>query len=221
MRFNWKLWFSVGDVLETEFRGSQFRIEEFKKNSITVRLLERKDQPTVELQLARLDALAGARKSVKDAQRNIKFTDAVNAAWEGARVGEDRQNESQYWAVVCERVRRRKRALRGETVFREGRRVLYTLSRAERNPRLRKACIKKHGTRCKACNFDFEKRYGEIGKGYIHIHHLKPMANAAAARDVSVDDLVPVCANCHAMLHQRTPPLTPDQLRAMMKGNNQ
>jgi 5-methylcytosine-specific restriction protein A len=66
------------------------------------------------------------------------------------------------------------------------------------------------------CKFDFEKRYGAIGKGFIHIHHLKPMASVRAMHDVSVDELVPVCANCHAMLHQRTPPLTPNELSDMI-----
>lgn len=170
MPYNWRMWFDEGDVLETKFRPTRFRIEKFDKDSITVRLLDRKGDPTRKLLLSRLNVLAKARKTVKAAVGDgFKLTDAVNTAWNEAEVGEDRQNESQYWAVICERVRRRGRALRGETVFREGRRILYTLSRSERNPKLRKACIGKHGTRCTACNFDFEKHYGAIGKGFIHV----------------------------------------------------
>lgn len=217
MAYNWRMWFDDEDVLRTAFKHAQFRIENFEERSITIRLLEWKGKPTRKLLLARLNALAKARRTVEAAvEKGSTLTDAVNAAWKNAKVGKDRQKEAQYWAIVCERVRRRGRALRGETVFREGRRILYTLSRSERSPKLRKACIEKHGTRCTVCNFDFEKRYGAIGKGFIHIHHLKPMASAKVSRDVSVDELVPVCANCHAMLHQRTPPFTPDELIRMM-----
>jgi len=217
MTCNWRIWFDEEDVLETKVRPTQFRIEKFGEKAITIRLLERKGKPTFDLLLSRLNALAKARKTVKAAvMAGERLTDAVNAAWDKAKLGEDRKNESQYWAVVCERVRRRRGALRGEVVFREGRKILYTLSRSERNPKLRRACIEKHGSKCVVCKFDFEKRYGAIGKGFIHIHHLKPMASVRAMHDVSVDELVPVCANCHAMLHQRTPPLTPNELSDMI-----
>lgn len=221
MAYNWRMWFDEGDVLETKFRPTRFRIEKYNEDSITVRLLDRKGEPTLKLLLSRLNVLALARKTVKAAVGDgVKLTDAVNLAWNNAEVGEDRQNESQYWALVCERVRRRRRAIEGETIFREGRRILYTLSRSERNPKLRRACIERFGTRCTVCDFDFEECYGVIGKGFIHIHHLTPVANTAEMHDVSVNEMVPVCANCHAMLHQRTPPFTPKELTEMMRAQS-
>lgn len=91
----------------------------------------------------------------------------------------------------------------------------------ERNQKAREACIRHHGTRCLVCDMDFEERYGEIGLGFIHVHHLRPMAGAGAKRTVDPrKDLVPVCPNCHAMLHRRTPPLDVEDLkRQIARGN--
>ena len=52
------------------------------------------------------------------------------------------------------------------------------------------------------CGFDFERRYGDLGKGYAQVHHLVPLHKAPAdGRKVTLDDLAIVCANCHAMIH--------------------
>jgi len=65
----------------------------------------------------------------------------------------------------------------------------------------------------------FEQRYGPIGKGFIHVHHKKPLASREVYNLDPVEDLVPVCPNCHAMLHTYDPPLTVDELKkAMQKG---
>ena len=70
------------------------------------------------------------------------------------------------------------------------------------------------------CGFDFERVYGKIGGGFIHIHHLVPMNMRASAKPYEIDpinDLVPVCPNCHAMLHKQNPPYTIEELRAIIK----
>lgn len=74
----------------------------------------------------------------------------------------------------------------------------------ERNPRARKMCIQKYGCICKICQFDFQKQYGELGKDFIHVHHIIPISENKG-RSYKVDyenDLIPVCPNCHAMLHR-------------------
>ncbi len=35
--------------------------------------------------------------------------------------------------------------------------------------------IRHHGTVCKGCGFDFEKTYGDLGKDFIHVHHITPL----------------------------------------------
>ncbi|RCW21458.1 HNH endonuclease [Ciceribacter lividus] len=72
----------------------------------------------------------------------------------------------------------------------------------ERDRKARQACIDFHGTDCKVCGLDFGSRYGEIGTGFIHVHHVVPLASIGDEYEVDpVKDLVPVCPNCHAMLH--------------------
>lgn len=74
----------------------------------------------------------------------------------------------------------------------------------ERRPKLRAAAIEFHGTTCKICSFDFGKKYGQIGEGYIEIHHLIPHFSVKGEHDVDPKiDLVPVCSNCHRMIHKR------------------
>lgn len=74
----------------------------------------------------------------------------------------------------------------------------------ERDSKNRADAIAYHGTRCKICKFDFEKVYGSRGKGYIEIHHINPLSNIG--EEVNIDpkvDLIPVCSNCHRMIHRK------------------
>jgi len=74
----------------------------------------------------------------------------------------------------------------------------------ERNPTNRRDAVKIHGTVCQACGFDFEKTYGEIGKDYIEVHHIKPLSEGEGPVKVNAEtDLICVCANCHRMIHRR------------------
>jgi 5-methylcytosine-specific restriction protein A len=78
------------------------------------------------------------------------------------------------------------------------------VNRYERNKEARDKCIEYHGKKCSICGFDFEKVYGELGKGFIHVHHIKPLSEID--KEYKVDykkDLIPVCPNCHAMLHKK------------------
>lgn len=87
----------------------------------------------------------------------------------------------------------------------------------ERDPRARKACLKHHGSTCCVCGFDFAEAYGDLGKGFIHVHHLKQLSDIGSEYEVDpINELVPVCPNCHAMLHKQTPPLTPSELRTII-----
>ena len=73
----------------------------------------------------------------------------------------------------------------------------------ERDHKARLQCIMIHGTACAVCGIDFEKMYGELGKGFIHVHHIVPIHTIGQGYKVDpANDLVPVCPNCHAMLHR-------------------
>ena len=93
-----------------------------------------------------------------------------------------------------------------------------TVNRYERDPKARGACIALHGLRCAVCDMSFEERYGESGKGFIHVHHKRPLHRKRASNRVDPKtDLIPVCPNCHAMLHRREPPYDVEQLRGMLR----
>lgn len=86
--------------------------------------------------------------------------------------------------------------------FVEGTTRQITVNAIERSVRARTACLEKHGTSCCICDFDFGKVYGEEVAGYIQVHHLKPLSEIKASYEVDpIEDLRPVCPNCHAVIH--------------------
>jgi 5-methylcytosine-specific restriction protein A len=90
----------------------------------------------------------------------------------------------------------------------------------ERNPSLRAKKIQKHlrthgRLACHCCGFDFRAAYGEQGDGYIECHHVVPL-HASGETQTRLDDLVLICANCHRMIHRRSPWLTPGQLQQLV-----
>ena len=86
----------------------------------------------------------------------------------------------------------------------EGAVTQVQVNRYERNPEARAKCIAHYGAFCHVCGMDFEKTYGKIGKGFIHVHHIKPISEIGEKYKVDpIKDLIPVCPNCHAMLHQK------------------
>jgi len=100
----------------------------------------------------------------------------------------------------------------------EGTPVEVISKRYERSRLNRAACIDIQGCRCVVCSFDFEQTYGAIGSGFIHVHHILPLAALPGSTVIDpARDLVPVCPNCHAMLHSARPPLLPQELRDRMK----
>lgn len=91
-------------------------------------------------------------------------------------------------------------------------------NRYERNREARQKCIEANGCRCAVCGMSFEEKYGEIGRGFIHVHHVVPISSIG--QDYVVDplkDLVPVCPNCHNMLHRKDPPLSIEELKWLLK----
>ena len=104
----------------------------------------------------------------------------------------------------------------------EGQKKTVFTTTYERDPRLRDEAIRIHGTTCAACKFNFEATYGEHGKGYIHIHHRNPISDAGGPITVSArDDLIPLCANCHSIVHRRKDStLSLDQLISILRQNS-
>ncbi|WP_440603461.1 HNH endonuclease, partial [Bacillus sp. GB_SG_008] len=103
--------------------------------------------------------------------------------------------------------------------YTEGTAKTYYGTRYERDARNRSAAIEIHGCSCAVCGFDFEKVYGERGKGFIEVHHVKPLSTLEEATEINPEeDLVPVCSNCHRMIHRKKDEvLTVEELRDILK----
>ena len=85
----------------------------------------------------------------------------------------------------------------------EGAKKQVLVNKYERSAEARKKCIEYHGCRCTVCCMDFGETYGEVGQGFIHVHHIVPLNEINQEYKVNYKtDLIPVCPNCHAMLHR-------------------
>jgi 5-methylcytosine-specific restriction protein A len=102
--------------------------------------------------------------------------------------------------------------------FFEGAKTQIVVNSYERNLKARAECLRHHGVRCYVCEIDFESKYGDIGIGYIHVHHKIPLPNIGKEYEIDPKkDLIPVCPNCHTMLHRSDPPYEVEELRKMLK----
>jgi 5-methylcytosine-specific restriction protein A len=103
----------------------------------------------------------------------------------------------------------------------EGSKKQITVNAYERSSKARKECIEKYGYICTICKFDFEKIYGKIGKDFIHVHHLKPLSEIDTEYKINpIQDLRPVCPNCHAMLHKKRPAYSIEEIKSFIDKSN-
>lgn len=88
--------------------------------------------------------------------------------------------------------------------FSEGNVRVCLVNKYERDISARKQCVALKGCKCSVCGIDFSEMYGkELGHGFIHVHHVLPLS--AIRKGYQPDpatDLIPVCPNCHAMIHR-------------------
>lgn len=97
------------------------------------------------------------------------------------------------------------------------------VSKYERNRYAVAECKRAHGVSCAVCDFDFEDFYGELGMGFIHVHHLVPISSIGKSYSIDpIKDLRPVCPNCHSMLHRKgngNDPLKIEELKEILRKN--
>lgn len=105
-----------------------------------------------------------------------------------------------------------------EEIFREGAVRQVSVNAYERDPKARQKCIDYYGLNCSVCNFNFGKVYGQLGEGFIHVHHLRPISEIAEEYEVDpVKDLRPVCPNCHAMIHRTPRPYSIEEMKNIIE----
>jgi 5-methylcytosine-specific restriction enzyme A len=101
--------------------------------------------------------------------------------------------------------------------YSEGKTKQVIVNTYERNVIARQMCVDYYGAICEICKFDFEKKYGELGKGFIHVHHKVELSTIGEEYSVNpLKDLIPVCPNCHAMLHKRKPAYSIEELKTII-----
>ena len=101
--------------------------------------------------------------------------------------------------------------------FLEGKTKTIIINAYERNTKAREKCIAHYGLNCQVCTLNFAEKYGEIGKDFIHVHHIKEIAKIKKQYEVDpINDLVPVCPNCHAMLHKKNPAYTISEMKELI-----
>jgi 5-methylcytosine-specific restriction enzyme A len=104
-----------------------------------------------------------------------------------------------------------------EEIF-EGAVRRVTVNAYERNQEARRKCIEYYGVTCQICGFNFEKAYGKAGKDFIHVHHLKQISEIGETYKIDpIQDLRPVCPNCHAIIHKRKPSHTIEEVKSFLK----
>ena len=100
----------------------------------------------------------------------------------------------------------------------EGKTKKVSVNIYERNPIARQKCIERYGCKCVICGFNFEKIYGDIGKSFIHVHHLIEISDIGKEYTIdAIKHLRPVCPNCHAMLHKKKPAYTIKEIKQHLK----
>jgi predicted HNH restriction endonuclease len=88
----------------------------------------------------------------------------------------------------------------------------------ERSTAARSKCILHYGCKCAVCEIILTDIYGDIAQGYIHVHHLRQLSEINAEYEVyPIDDLRPLCPNCHAIIHISNPPRTIEEIQTLIK----
>lgn len=96
----------------------------------------------------------------------------------------------------------------------EGAKQKVTVNKYERSKKARDKCIEYWRYSCAVCDMEFEKVYGDVGKDYIHVHHIVPISKIGKTYKINpIKDLIPVCPNCHSMIHKNKPPYSIKEIK--------
>ena len=98
----------------------------------------------------------------------------------------------------------------------EGQSQEILTTKYERSKKNRTLCLSYYGYDCQACNINMEDIYGPIGKEFIHVHHIEPISLTGVKKINPFVDLIPLCPNCHSIVHRKSPPLSIESLRKII-----
>ena len=106
-----------------------------------------------------------------------------------------------------------------DTVMSDGKIRTILSTRYERSQTLRAMCLQHYTYRCVGCDLLMAERYGKIAEQLIHVHHLERLADTGERPIDPKKDLVPLCPNCHSVVHLKTPPMSIADLRTLLRQN--
>ncbi len=106
-----------------------------------------------------------------------------------------------------------------QQILLEGARKEITTNIYERNPIARQKCLEYHGYSCKVCGIQMEQIYGIITKYIIEVHHIVPLSQIGKQYIIDpTKDLVPICPNCHTIIHlKKDPCYTIEEVKMMIE----
>lgn len=135
--------------------------------------------------------------------------------WQASE-GNVAKGESVRWTLVkCQGTKKS-----SDIVYFEGKRYSVTSTAIERDRSARDKCINHFGCSCQVCGINFEDVYGNIGRNYIHVHHRIDLAHSNGEYIINPEaDLIPLCPNCHAMIHTDKPAMSVEKLKSIYAAN--
>ena len=95
----------------------------------------------------------------------------------------------------------------------------YCRSKELRDLAIKKFSLNSGKIPCKVCKFNFEDRYEDIGRGFIEIHHLKPVCDLGEIETSfakAFANLAPLCSNCHRIVHRKNPCFTLEEMSRIL-----
>ena len=90
------------------------------------------------------------------------------------------------------------------------------VKRYERSRYNRALCLKYYGFMCRGCGDQLAEKYGPIGADVIHVHHIVPVSAMGGSYQLNpIKDLIPLCPNCHNIVHKKNPPMAIGELNLL------
>ena len=98
----------------------------------------------------------------------------------------------------------------------EGNQSRIEVTKYERSRYNRALCLAFYGFKCRGCGQILEEKYGPLGANVIHVHHIVPVSQMGGSYRLDpIKDLIPLCPNCHNIVHRVNPPISIDELKEL------
>ena len=202
--------------------AATIRISAIESDGVRYESVTSKNHPKYFLKFTHLEAIL-----LRFEENPKSITDSVNRIWSKAGLPLEHVTEAYSYGIartflektgVNIYVSHEELDREFTKIYTEGEKVAGWVERSKRAAGARSKCIEHFGAWCQGCRFEFESTYGAIGKGFIEVHHRKPISRSQGVYKINpTKDLIPLCSNCHAMVHRKSKMLSIVELRWKVK----